>query len=392
MLRPKIVITFTQKPTTTFPDRKQVLVMDFVTECVIVSSWRNLTDTARLSFPKKIYLRDKLGNTFDLDGKNIIAGNSVAPFLMRGDGVSIAACYWYTDEQGKEQRPAPVELFKGFVTKVSVKIPIEIECENSMYLCKQVQAPNKLFRQKDYTLEKMVKELIDVVNSSKGSNLKLVEPPEGVTTSIGDFRCQNETVAQVLDRLRKDYKVESWFRGDGLHSSAIVYFPNEGNTNVFVFQKNIISDQLQYTRIDDVRLGFNAFSIQKEELHQNNSKGKRQTLHKRLQTFVGDKDGEIRTQFFFGAKTVDELKKLAEERLLKFRYEGFKGKFVTFGEPVTFHGDKVEIRDTVLPERNGTYFVRGVETTFGQNGYRQEIELDFKISGVFTQSELNNGL
>jgi hypothetical protein len=65
--------------------------------------------------------------------------------------------------------------------------------------------------------------------------------------------------------------------------------------------------------------------------------------------------------------------------LEKFRYTGFRGTFKTFGVPIVRHGDKVQLVDPVIKDRNGLYIAKGIETTFGLDGYRQQIELGERV-------------
>lgn len=385
MIRPRIQITITQQ-SNVFPARSNVMVLDFVNSVEINSSWKNLTDTAKIIIPKNVTFKTQDGATYDLYGKgrNIIAGDH-SPFVMRGDKILIEACYWYYDAEGNEQRPPFTTIFDGFITKVTIKIPIELECSDNMYILKQTTAPNKVYKG---TVEDMVTELISPLGFG------LVKHPQGITTNVGIFRTQDETIGQVLDRLRKDYRIESWFRGDNLHCSAIVYFPNEiaSPQQVFEFQSNIIDDNLEYSRIDDITLGANCYSINKVELTTTNKAGKSKTKQKRLSAFVGKKGGEIRTLYFVDVKSEAELKQMGEERLRRFYYEGYRGTFKTFGEPFVKHGDIVVIRDKVLTEREGSYFVKSVKREFGFDvGYRQELELDLRAD-IFNKSDIENGL
>jgi hypothetical protein len=51
-----------------------------------------------------------------------------------------------------------------------------------------------------------------------------------------------------------------------------------------------------------------------------------------------------------------------------------------FGTPVVRHGDRVQIVDRTIPDRNGLYIAQKVETIFGLGGYRQIIELGVKVN------------
>lgn len=386
MIRPRIRITISQQSTTDYPSRKDVFILDFVNDVEVNSSWKNLTDTARFVIPKNIVFNTSNGGSYDLSGKgrNIIAGDH-PPFILRGDKILIEACYWYYDAEGNEQRPPFTPIFQGFITKVKVKIPIEIECEDNMYILKQTTAPNKVFKG---TMEDMVQELI------KPLGFTMVKHPQGITTNVGIFRTQDETIGEVLDRLRKDLRIESWFRGNNLHCSAIVYFPNEiaNPRQVFEFQSNIVGDSLDYQRKDDIVLGANAISVNKTELTSSNDTGGKKTKNKRIEVFVGTKGGEVRTLYFFDVTSKTTLQKMGEDALRKFYYTGYRGTFTTFGEPFVKHGDIITLRDKVLPEREGDYFVKSVKRKFSvTDGYRQEIEIDLRAD-VFSESEINKGL
>lgn len=75
-----------------------------------------------------------------------------------------------------------------------------------------------------------------------------------------------------------------------------------------------------------------------------------------------------------------DLLKLATEALEKLKYEGFRGSFTTFLQPMVRHGMAVKLIDPLIPDRNGVYLVRQVITRFGMEGGRQEITLDRKIA------------
>jgi len=76
--------------------------------------------------------------------------------------------------------------------------------------------------------------------------------------------------------------------------------------------------------------------------------------------------------------SVSEAKKLLQRETERLRYTGYRGSFTTFGKPDIRHGDIVNLSDPIFPERSGKYLVKRVRTTFGMNGYRQEVELESK--------------
>lgn len=395
-------ITFTQQPTADNPNRSGTLIYDLVHEYELVSTWENLTDSGTITLPKNVYITDKNGKRFSLGGTNQNIGgfDNTNPFFLRGDKVVIKWGYAYYDQRGNEVAPIQT-LFEGFISQVTSKKPFVLKVEDNMYKLKQVQARggNNGYFNKSYTVEKMLTEMLQ--------NAGLDYTVSNTTkTNLGAFITQNETIAEVLARLRKDFHFEAYFKGSELRCGSFVYLEQDAITagrKVFKFQQNIISDSLDYRRKDDIVLSAVATNTIEEATGKTTKDGHAKTRKKRLEVLVtfrnasatpeviiGTKEkplppntgGERRTLHFLGANTTSELATLAANELKKYYYTGFKGKFTTFGLPYVTHGYNVDIIDPVLPERNGRYKVKAVQYTGGVNGLRQEIELDYLITRI----------
>jgi len=90
-------------------------------------------------------------------------------------------------------------------------------------------------------------------------------------------------------------------------------------------------------------------------------------------------EGERYTVIMLNETKLENMFQAGKDKLNNFYYEGFRGKFTTFGIPYVRQGDYVSINDSILPERNGNYVVRGVEYSGGINGQRQTLILDYKL-------------
>ncbi len=396
-------ITITQVSTAQYPNRTRVFEFNFLNRGEGASTWAHLTDTFTLVMPRKIYFRDSSTNKVTTWDQTPIYGNpDTQPLIMRGDKIRIESGYSYfkTNPTGDFDRNTIVEdtvlRFIGYVTRVNNKTPFEIECKDNMYVCQQTRVANKTWdvNGTTYTVETMLKEMLRSSEHPDAKNLTI--RTDNYRHAIQKFYTQGYTMAQVLDDLRKNYHLESFFVGNELRCGVIRYYPETRVTHKFHFQKNIVSDDLDYQRADDIRIGIVAKSINKVELVATNSAGKLKTKHTELKVNVGDQDGEIRTLFFWGITSETELKKIAEKKLPFLKYEGFRGSFTTFSLPKVKHGDAVELIDEVLPERNGTYLVKAVEDIIDTTGgLKQRITLDIRIDGL-TQVQLvdfqSNGL
>ena len=396
-------VTITQNSTDQYPNRNKIFEFNFMASGDGNSAWEHLTDTFTLVMPRKIYFKDgSTGKVTTWDKEPIYGNPDVQPLLLRGDSVSVEWGYSFFQSSNENNYDRNtiitqvVKRFDGFITKIKNKTPFEIECKDNMYKLQQTLVESKewLVDNKTYTVEKMLKEMMSksAVNGVKNFVIKT----DNYKHSIGKVSWANYTIAQVLDDLRKTYKLESFFRGNELRVGVIRYYPEDRVNHKFHFQKNIVDDDLDYQRADDVRIGIIAKSINKVELVGTNKAGKKKTKHQQLTVTVGDKDGELRTLFFWGVSTIDLLKKLAEKKLPFIKYEGFRGSFTTFGLPFVKHGDSVDLTDEVLPERNGVYMVKSVEQLSSVGGgLKQRIHIDFRIDSLTAEqlSEVqSNGL
>lgn len=385
-------ITINQVPSTSYPTRNKTFVLKFVNDIQIHSTWQNLTDTCRIVLPKKVYVKDQFGKSVNWLWQSTIGSDSTPPLILRGDKINIQLGYNYPTKTLSEVIEMNTE-FDGFVSEINPRLPITLECEDRMFQLKQIKTPNKAYSNKTYTVQSMIQEMLNAQTST--SDIKLVTGStqgEAIETNINDiFRTQDDTIGSVLMRLRKEARLFSYFRGNELRCSGIVYYPSDRVQRVFAFQKNIISDNLQFKRVEDIKLGAKCYSLNKVNTTSTNKNGRAKVKTARLEVFVGEKEGEIRTLYFWDIKDVTTLAVLGNRELRKFYYTGYNGSFVTFGLPTVKHGDEVVIEDAVLPERNGSYLVKGVKKSFGMNGFRQEVELHLKLS-VFSQTQIANGL
>lgn len=391
-------VRFEQVPNKDFPDRNRVFLYNFLSEYDATDSWANLTNQCKIVVPKNIYVRDENNKLINLSGTNVNIGGfgTNAPLFMRGDKVTLTVGYRYYDAQGNEKLTT-ADIFNGFIRMVGSRIPIVLTCEDYMYALKQIQAGNKTYPA-GTSLEGIMKDLISGTGFTVNALTK---------TTIGQFTTHNESVAQVLARLNKDYHFYAYFRGKELRIGSQVYVEQDAidaGPKRFIFQHNIISDALEYNRLEDVELSAVAYSINKIEIEGHTKTGHKKTRHRRLEVLVtigaggkvtsyarGENDrrseiapnvqGERRTLYFWNVDTNEELIQLALAELKKYYYSGFTGKFITFGLPFVRQGDNIDILDPILPERNGRFKVKSVRYFGGtQTGIRQEIELEYLIN------------
>lgn len=299
------------------------LVFAYANHVDIKSSWNLLTDTGSITLPR----------TLSLDGVELKS------LIKVGDSVAISLGYngdiW--------------PVFTGYVTRLSADIPFSVSVEDEMWKLKRAKPVSASWR--SISLQEMLAAVLPA-----GTQYQAVD------MSLGQFRVSNATPSQVLQGLREYYQLFSYFQ-DGILKVGFAYSQTSGSHHELHMQKHVVNNNLEYRLAGDVKLLVRATAV--------SPSGAQTTVE------VGDPDGELRSLHYYDVSG-DDLKRLAESEITRLSGEGYKGSLVTFGQPQVKHGDTIELKDDLYPERTGTYFVDEVGTSFGLGGYRQRIKLGAK--------------
>lgn len=300
----------------------------------IESTWQELGDKCVIKLPNKAVLKRSETETEEL---------SLEKTFKAGMPVRVSLGY---DGANKV-------LFEGYIAQIKPNIPLEIICEDEIYKLKRSPKISKAYTG---TLKGLLQEQFAGVKLDKAM-------PD---VKLTNFIIKEATQAEILKQLKEAYGLCAYFRGKQLYV-GLPYFEGFDKKHKFDFQKNVISSDLEYKKREDIRLKCKAISF-----ISNNTK---------IEVEAGDSDGEQKTFHFFGITDKAQLKTLAENELRKLKFEGYRGSFEAFGVPFVKHSETVLLYDSRYQERNGQgYLVDKVKTTWGVNGYRQNIEIARKIS------------
>ena len=304
-----------------------------VIDCKIKKSRKTLTNTATITLPRNLKI---FNNSQSVDINTII---------QRKATVSIQIGY----------NGNLVTRFVGFVSNVGAQIPVTIDCEDMMWLLKQ-----------DNHLKSWGKgtRLLDIV--------KFLYPTGNVVVAdmeIGGLTAKNQSTAQVLDSLKK-FGLQCYFDTDATGNITLyVDFPGKTYSTsqqvVFDFYQNIIDNKLEYKLQEDLQVKITATStLDNGQI---------------IPITVGDEGGEENTLKYYNMDKPN-LQQIVDSELAKIKYTGYRGTFTAFGEPLINLGDQTVLQDPLYPEHNGTYLTESVDISFGVDGYRQEPELERKLS------------
>lgn len=318
MYRPICHITFTK-------ENGDKYEFDFCNSIEVKSSYKNFTDTAKIVLPRKL----------SFEGKQLFTGASA--IFKRGDEVKIEVGYF----------PNKETIFEGYISYVSGSLPVEIECEDKMFLLKQTTVSK--YSKESVSLNDLLVEILpDDIDF------------ECLDVHLGSFRISNTTVSKILDTLKGDYGFYSYFVNGVLH----VGLPSDSSDTItaeFGFEENIIdSDDLKYQSKDELFIKVVAISMQSDNT--------------KKEVTVGDPEGSQRTYYTYNASE-SALKEFANLKLNEVKYTGYTGSFEAFLEPKVRHGDAAKLTSKKLPERDGSYEVVSVTTKLDIYGGRQIIEI-----------------
>lgn len=321
---------------------------NYVTSLTITSSWDTLTDTATITIPNK----------FRKDNETLIA--KADSLFKRNDPVEIKVGYF----------PNLVTKFKGFISKVIPDSPLTLECEDAMFLLKQVNIPS----------ETLVNTTIkDVINSVAPNVTVEFDDP---TAKIGDFQIDNKNFINavwIFDVLKNTFGYHIYFENEVLQVRALRSILALSKPVIAMsFQKNIIESNLEFVREDDVSL-----VVRYDSRQDDNSIITLFGFKKDGKVVVTEtpQQGETIRKWNVPGQKREQIKKFIENNIENSIFTGFSGDFTTFLEPSVSHSDRIDMTDLKNPkDKNGRYLIRSVIDNFGINGGRQTIELKNKIS------------
>lgn len=305
---------------------------DHFVDLEITSNIDSLTDTCRLTFPRR----------YQWEGKNVALGDE--PYIRRKDKVVVKLGYDgnYTTE------------FIGYVKEIKAGLPVTIECEDSMFLLKQ-KPIEKLSLKAGMTLEQWLNELLPADMKRQFNVVKM-----------GALRVSKKTPAEVLDWIKGNYGLQVYFRLNAfnepvLHCGfAYSQLLDDRRTLSYQFGDTIVDPfELTFRREEDVRLRVKAIGIMRDNT--------------RKEIELGDADGEIRTLHYYNVDLA-ALKQRAEEDMKRLKFTGYTGQFTTYGAPSIKKGDIAHIiGNQYYPD--GKYLVGRVTKQVSlKNGYKQIIE------------------
>jgi hypothetical protein len=318
--------------------KSEIKIGDFtfrsVTEVEITKSVEDLSDTATIKMPSKFKIKQNGEQKYTEEAIKV------------GDKVSILLGY--------ENQYEGVE-FTGFITSVGSKIPLEIKCEDAMWLLRRKNI-NKAFNTKT-ELKTILQEVVSGTEIQLSSKI----PQFG----IDKFIIQNANGTQVLQKLKEDFGLSVYLDDEGKLYAGLQQLNNVLQQVLYDLNYNIVENNLEYKSADQKRIKVK-YSC-------------RDKANKLIKIELGDDDGEVREMKLENVYDESKLKELAEAALKSVKYEGFEGSVKSFLIPFATRGMAAVIKDKEHTKRDGKYFIKKVVTSFGTSGSRRDVTISNKL-------------
>ncbi|HUM50490.1 MAG TPA: hypothetical protein PK431_01705 [Chitinophagales bacterium] len=307
----------------------------------IEKSIHNIAQTCVIKLPISAVLKSKDGVSTPVN---------VADYMKKGDAVNVTL--WY---DGYEKRTE----FVGYVRFINRKQPLEIECENAVYLLR-----GKTFKKsfKSVTL----KSLLQFITVGTGITLHQDIESENYKLEIKNFQINDQDGVWVLQKLKDDYMQTVYFTGDKELYVGLAY-TNKTGTVKYDLSKNVINaNDLKWQDKEDVKIKVRCVYFAKD--------GKKHVVE------YGDKDGEVRTVHLYDVPDLSQLESRAKAEVEKYRYSGYKGEINAFLIPYCEPMMVASVTNSKYPERSGNYYISSLKVSYGTGGARRKAAIDVKLN------------
>lgn len=296
------------------------------------------TDTCTITLPRITHMvNNNDDKTLDINGQKIYQ-------FKEGDKVSVDLGYNMDNNK----------RFEGFVSRIKMGIPVELECEGYAYQLYDIIF-NKTYA--NITVRQLLNDLtID-------TDIKLSEEiPE---IPLKNVRFKNATGIQVLEWLKKECSLSIYFNFNELFVGT-TFGKVQKTVKIKIGYNTIKDDDFQERKLDK-----NVKIVIKEK----NAKGEVKKTKNDEKKHRNEKEIKIKA-----GMPANYLQEIVNRLQSQDNYKGYEGSIQLFLVPYINKGMVIELDGGMYPNKSGNFFVQSVQGEFGMSGGRQTIQLGFLMN------------
>ena len=301
----------------------------------------NFVDTCTITLPRRTHMiNENLDKTWDI---NLSRDQQKDAYYQFKEGDKVEVLLGYNTKNEKR--------FFGFVRRVKMGIPVELECEGYASQLYDIIF-NKTYS--TVTVKQLLKDL------TAGTDIKLsTEIPE---IPLKNIRFKNATGIQVLEYLKKEVSLAVYFNFDELFVGTL-FGKVQKRINVKIGWNTVKDDDFQERKVDK-----NLKIVVREK----NAKGEVKRTKSDLKKYDNEKDVKIKADI-----RANFLKEIVNRLQRQEDYKGYEGNIQLFLVPYANKGMVIDLDGGMFPEKSGSYFINSVQGEFGMSGGRQTVQLGF---------------
>lgn len=400
------------------PNNKfNILNPTYINEVVnieIKDSYKTLINTAKVQFTRQITAKTSQKNEHGEREVKLVGEDGL---FKRGQRIKIQL--WYSEIDGDDTNKKT--MFDGYITGIMADNPFTLECEDMGYILKQTALPAIKTDAKGTKLNDFCEKIL-----LKDTGIELHPGTKEMNMEVGQIVYpQSCTAADILNRFKR-WGIMAYMRNyNGIPHLALgrTFFSINTSESLLkdmpatpydiYFDEHVADDNLKISKLDANLIAVEAIALYPDNSMykitirrdpKDNSKFQvvnetkitknqlKNTMlseidkNSNLSNMVGSQNNKIDLSAY-NVRTFHEynvnratLIKNVQARFSEISQTGIEGDLVIFGDYGLSSGCKVKLTDNLNPERNGTYVVSEVVTTFGTQGYRQKLKIPYKLS------------
>lgn len=277
--------------------------------------------------------------------------------LQRGDKVTVQLGY-----DGKLQTE-----FIGYLLHVNTdKENIELTCEDSLFLLRKT-VKNKQF--KSVSVKDIANYILTQASVKMDINCTM-------TVTYDKFTIANANAYDVLKKLQEDTKAHIWIETPP-GKTPILHIHNlyeEVSGKVaYSMQHNVEESDLKYRYADDLKIQI--------VIKYTDAKGVMKEFK------YGNTGGEQKVSMVSGLSE-DGMQQRAKNEYDSWVYDGYEGDITGWLIPYCEPTYEAAVLDEEYPEKDGIYYVSGVETSFSSDGGKRKAKLSKKLASIKNGQEI----